>query len=351
VCVCVSLWHVRTLGSALGEERGGEREGRRQGAGVANRRAAAAACSLNLAAISSSLLSLFTATHRYDHHQKEFQDGFGHGFTTRLSSAGLVYKHFGREVVEKLLNADTHPKATPRPAPGAVIEAVYLATYRSFMEAVDAIDNGVNRFPGAGPPVYASSTDLAARVGGLNPAWNDDQSDSAANAGFARAVAMTGEAFSDAVLYTARSWLPARKLVEEAVAGRFGVDPSGGVMLLSHFCPWKSHLFEMEAEDGALAANPVKFCLFQDDREGAWRVQTVPVTPASFENRVSLPAPLCGLRGEELDAAAAAGVAGVTPPAGGIFIHVSGFTGGHKSREGALAYAQAALAAEKAGGQ
>lgn len=351
MCVCVSLWHVRTLGSALGEERGGEREGRRQGAGVANRRAAAAACSLNLAAISSSLLSLFTATHRYDHHQKEFQDGFGHGFTTRLSSAGLVYKHFGREVVEKLLNADTHPKATPRPAPGAVIEAVYLATYRSFMEAVDAIDNGVNRFPGAGPPVYASSTDLAARVGGLNPAWNDDQSDSAANAGFARAVAMTGEAFSDAVLYTARSWLPARKLVEEAVAGRFGVDPSGGVMLLSHFCPWKSHLFEMEAEDGALAANPVKFCLFQDDREGAWRVQTVPVTPASFENRVSLPAPLCGLRGEELDAAAAAGVAGVTPPAGGIFIHVSGFTGGHKSREGALAYAQAALAAEKAGGQ
>ena len=292
------------------------------------------------------------ATHRYDHHQKEFQDGFGHGFTTRLSSAGLVYKHFGREVVKGLLAADTHPAAPPQPLDDATVDAVYLATYRSFMEAVDAIDNGVNRFPGAvGPPAYASSTDLAARVGGLNPAWNDpDQGDGATNAGFAEAVAMTGEAFEDAVLYNARHWLPARNIVAAAVAGRHAVDPSGAVIELSHFCPWKSHLYEMEAEDAALAASPVKFCIFQDDREGAWRVQCLPDCPGSFKNRLSLPAPLCGLRGEALDAAGAAGIAGVTPPPGGVFIHVSGFTGGHASREGALAYARAALAAEAEAG-
>lgn len=29
---------------------------------------------------------------RYDHHQKGFHEVFGHGFTTKLSSAGLVYK-------------------------------------------------------------------------------------------------------------------------------------------------------------------------------------------------------------------------------------------------------------------
>jgi uncharacterized UPF0160 family protein len=259
-----------------------------------------------------------------------------------------VYKHFGREVVENLLNTDAHPAAPAKPVTPATVEAVYLATYRSFMEAVDAIDNGVNRFPGAGPPKYASSTDLAARVGGLNPSWNDaDQGDAATNAGFARAVAITGEAFEDAVLYTARHWLPARKIVEDAVGGRFGVDPSGGVIELGHFCPWKSHLYEMEEEDAALAAAPVKFCIYQDDREGAWRVQCLPECPGSFANRLSLPAPLCGLRGDALDAAAAAGVAGVTPPPGGVFIHVSGFTGGHASRAGALAYAQAALAGDK----
>jgi uncharacterized UPF0160 family protein len=30
--------------------------------------------------------------HRYDHHQKGFNEVFGHGFNTKLSSAGLVYK-------------------------------------------------------------------------------------------------------------------------------------------------------------------------------------------------------------------------------------------------------------------
>lgn len=29
---------------------------------------------------------------RYDHHQKGFNEVFGHGFDTKLSSAGLVYK-------------------------------------------------------------------------------------------------------------------------------------------------------------------------------------------------------------------------------------------------------------------
>lgn len=29
---------------------------------------------------------------RYDHHQKGFNEVFGHGFVTKLSSAGLVYK-------------------------------------------------------------------------------------------------------------------------------------------------------------------------------------------------------------------------------------------------------------------
>lgn len=31
---------------------------------------------------------------RYDHHQKGFEEMFGHGFKTKLSSAGLVYKVF-----------------------------------------------------------------------------------------------------------------------------------------------------------------------------------------------------------------------------------------------------------------
>ena len=43
------------------------------------------------------------ATHRYDHHQREFQGTFDDKHKIRLSSAGLVYKHFGKRVISELL--------------------------------------------------------------------------------------------------------------------------------------------------------------------------------------------------------------------------------------------------------
>jgi uncharacterized UPF0160 family protein len=33
------------------------------------------------------------AANRFDHHQRGFDEVFGHGFTTKLSSAGLIYKY------------------------------------------------------------------------------------------------------------------------------------------------------------------------------------------------------------------------------------------------------------------
>lgn len=49
------------------------------------------------------------------------------------------------------------------------VETVFLAVYKNFMEAVDAIDNGVDQYENAGEPRYISQTNLSSRVGGLNP--------------------------------------------------------------------------------------------------------------------------------------------------------------------------------------
>ena len=47
---------------------------------------------------------------RFDHHQRGFGEVFGHGFSTKLSSAGLVYKHFGREIVASAMQLPAdHP--------------------------------------------------------------------------------------------------------------------------------------------------------------------------------------------------------------------------------------------------
>ncbi|CAI5477347.1 unnamed protein product [Closterium sp. Yama58-4] len=264
-------------------------------------------------------------TDRYDHHQRGFSEVFGHGFCTKLSSAGLVYKHYGQEVVAGLMGL---------PQTHADVHKVYLAIYRSFMEALDAIDNGVNQFESEYPPRYVNNTHLSARVGRFNPDWLDDASPAAQDAAFQKAMALAGEEFMEAVTYTARSWLPARSIVEESIASAVAEHGSVEIITLKQFCPWKGHLSELEGE---LKLNPLpKYMLYEDDRAKQWRVQAISVAPGSFESRCPLPVDWRGLRDDELSERS-----GIPR---GVFVHMSGFIGGNHTYEGALAMAKAGLA-------
>ena len=59
------------------------------------------------------------------------------GFGTKLSSAGLTYKHYGKRIVAQLMG--------DLPVDHPDVQTVYLATYKNFMEAIDAIDNGMSQ--------------------------------------------------------------------------------------------------------------------------------------------------------------------------------------------------------------
>ncbi|CAF2058228.1 unnamed protein product [Brassica napus] len=262
---------------------------------------------------------------RYDHHQKGFEEVFGHGFNTKLSSAGLVYKHFGKEIIAKELNVDQdHPD----------VLRLFLAVYKSFMEAIDAVDNGINRYDTDQPPRYVNNTHLSSRVGRLNLDWIDpDQSQEKENEAFQLAMALAGKEFLQSVRFYTRSWLPARSIVMQCLEERFKTDPSGEIMELKNFCPWKLHLFELEQE---MKIEPlIKYVIYQDERGKQWRVQAVAVAPDRFENRKALPEQWRGLRDEELSKAAEI--------PGCVFVHMSGFIGGNQSYDGALSMARTAL--------
>lgn len=51
--------------------------------------------------------------------------------------------------------------------------------YRNFIEAVDAIDNGVGQYavPSGTAPLYLNNTTLSSRVGALIPRWNQPSDD------------------------------------------------------------------------------------------------------------------------------------------------------------------------------
>ncbi|THU74321.1 hypothetical protein C4D60_Mb04t32130 [Musa balbisiana] len=262
---------------------------------------------------------------RYDHHQNGFSEVFGHGFNTKLSSAGLVYKHYGKEIIAKELQLDEGHENVQR---------LYLSVYKSFVEAIDAIDNGINQYDTDQPPKYVNNTHLSSRVGRLNLDWMDpDQSSEKENAAFQQAMMLAGGEFLESVRFHVRSWLPARSIVLECLASRCNVDPSGEIMVLDRFCPWKLHLFELEKE---LKIDPlIKYVIFQDERSKSWRVQAVAVSPDMFESRRPLPLPWRGLRDDELSEKS--GIPGC------VFVHMGGFIGGNQTYDGALAMARTAL--------
>ncbi|GET86338.1 hypothetical protein, conserved [Leishmania tarentolae] len=296
---------------------------------------------------------------RYDHHQGSFHGTMTtpkKAYKTRLSSAGLVYKHFGRQIIRQYVEAVLQPSSPVRAAVLSMtrwsenrtgvsdteLDVLEDALYANFVEQVDGIDNGVECWGLADPavgtlvPNYTQSTNLSQRIGQLQAYWNEPENGDvvAENANFAVAVEMAVTEFFEALTYLAFSWLPARSIVEAAFQSRHEFDASGKIMVFKDVkvCPWKDHLLELEAESHCSGA--VLYVVFSDGK--GWRVQAVPKTRTSFENRK--PLPYRGLRDDELSAAC-----GIE---GGVFVHVSGFIGGMKTFDGAMALARQALVVE-----
>jgi len=263
----------------------------------------------------------------FDHHQPEFQGTMTTSiasYGTRLSSAGLVYKHFGMEVIKKLV-----PELSAEDA-----AVVYDCVYKYFVEHIDGGDNGVAEWRSeSGEKLvrnYRTTTSLAARVGNLHPRWNQESSDALYNKLFVKAMEMVEAEFLEKVDFWGRAWLPARAIVQQSLQERLDVHPSGKIMKLKAFCPWMEHLFDLERL--MKCEGQVLYVLFADVKAG-WRVRAVGVEGQSYENRKSLP--WKGLRDDELSKEA--GIPGC------VFVHASGFIGGHQDYQGALKMATKAL--------
>ncbi|VDL99780.1 unnamed protein product [Schistocephalus solidus] len=131
------------------------------------------------------------ASHRYDHHQPSFdltmKDFHPHlKPVVKLSSAGLIYAHFGKRVISEIVGK-LHSDA----------DLETLFKQQSFSKALDLVTNEL----------------------------------------------------LGSVRYLAEVWLPAKTIVAKCFKSRFSVHPSGMIMRLTPTgCPWKEHFFELEKE-------------------------------------------------------------------------------------------------------
>lgn len=263
------------------------------------------------------------ANNRFDHHQRGFEEVFDANHSTKLSSAGLVWKHFGKEIIATHLNLGSDKQD--------VVDLLWMKLYDDFVEAIDGIDNGVSQYPSDLKPKYKSRTDLSARVGYMNPSWNEKSDNAELDAGFEKASAMAGGEFFERLNYAFNSWLPARQVVVDALNKR----THSQLLVFDEFASWKDHLFTLE-KDLNIAPTERPIYVVYPDESGKWRVQAVPVSPESFVSRKALPEPWRGIRDQQLSE--------LTGIPGCIFVHQSGFIGGNATKEGALKMASDGLA-------
>ena len=263
---------------------------------------------------------------RFDHHQRGFTECFNSNKKIKLSSAGLIYKYYGKNILKSLLPENFHN----------YVDVLYLKLYEDFIEHIDGIDNGVESYEN-GEKNYRVTTTLSSRVSRLFPR-KDSGDKNEENERFREAMELTATEFCDSLNYLVQEWLPARSSVQLAMEKATSIHPTGDILKLDQSLPWKGHLIELE---GYLnCKGKFKFVLFPDGTN--WRVQAIPPVgdPEGFGMRVPLKKEWQGLRDEELSKASG------IPDC--IFVHATGFIGGNKTYQGAL---EMALKSVEASGQ
>ena len=251
--------------------------------------------------------------------------------------------HYGKDIISHL---------THLPTDHADTALLYEKLYDDFVEAFDANDNGISVFDATevrNSGLHRRFQDKGFSIASVVNRYNFSHKDKTADRTpeqrqadederFLRASQFVGEQFTSELLDKFHSWLPARATVKEAFEDRTKHDAKGRIMVVPHKpegVPWSDHLYALEKEQGV--EGQVLYVLFPEggEEDSKWRIRAVGIEAGGFENRKSLPDAWKGVRDEELSK-----VSGVP---GCVFVHASGFIGGNKTFDGALAMAKKAL--------
>jgi uncharacterized UPF0160 family protein len=230
---------------------------------------------------------------RFDHHQIEGKP-VDRENGVPFSSAGLVWKHFGRDLVS--------------------CNEVHKLVDEKLFQAVDSLDNGYGERNIVAGLEHVTFSDV---VSGFNPTWQEDTSPAAFDARFTDATK-----FAMAVLNRTIAECEAAFAAQSLVTSQKGES----VIVIDRYAPVMDTIIETSAT--------AQFLVYPSPG-GEWMIQCVPPAKGSFAQRKPLPAEWAGKRGKDLDA--------VTGEDGGIFCHAGRFIAGASTKEQAIRLAQMAL--------
>jgi uncharacterized UPF0160 family protein len=100
---------------------------------------------------------------RFDHHQDNCNEFFNNNYKILLSSAGMVYKKYGKMLINNILNKESKH-----------INKLYKIIYDEFIMEIDAIDNGISQYDNNIRSNYRINSNISTLVAKMN---NEDSFD------------------------------------------------------------------------------------------------------------------------------------------------------------------------------
>jgi uncharacterized UPF0160 family protein len=207
---------------------------------------------------------------KYDHHQKDFSEIWDNSLSFRklsvsqintekevyLSSAGLIWRHYGKEIVELYLsnNADEYDESFNY-SEETISDLVNIIYYKLIRD-IDAEDNGIELDS-------FTKLNLGDLVNSLN--CEDSCNEEIQNENFCRAVSLIGEIFDIKFKEIINGYLNFQKDIETLQK----MDLSGPYLIINEHIPtiFKC-LNKLDSE------NKIKFCIFCNSDKPEYTIKT-----------------------------------------------------------------------------
>lgn len=244
---------------------------------------------------------------RFDHHQRTFEDTYSSRYTIKLSSSGLIYKYYH----EKLFELYNFTRKSP------IFDYIVEKIYVEFFLPADACDNGVDI---SGVIKQRTVADVVKNFNCYN-ASNGDKSEE--NERFRKAVNFVSCDLHNYLEYVLRDYAINYEYLYNELK-----DFKGDIYYTEEKVSMDL-VYDINEE----LKKDLKFVVVKNNQD--YRILTFPVSKGCFKVRYPLHPDWRGLANEDLDA--------VSKIPNCIFVHVSGFTGGNRTKEGAFAMCKKSL--------
>jgi len=237
--------------------------------------------------------------YRYDHHQNDFSETWSNEKNNNipLSCAGLIWRHYGEEIVEMYLSNNPDQYDHSFNYTEETITELKNNIYYRLIQEIDAHDNGIE--------YQSNELNISELISSLNSDINNEDSQ---NENFNRAVSLVGNIFDIKFKEIINTYFNFQKDLETVSQ----MDLSGPYLIVKHNIPTIFKCISQLDPD-----YKVKFCIFVNDKEYTIK------TRREEGNKFS---PICPILSEEV-LKLSCDVNDV------IFIHKAGFLAKTKSLE------------------